>query len=90
MPSHSERCEFETLSKELIALRNWLEDIDCCLAAMESMGTYWQPVYAVLEHVFDDEMHLLIFNAPHLFQVPGRNTDVRDAEWIATSYAQGS
>jgi transposase len=81
--------EFGTLSKDLIALRNWLEAEDCRHVAMESTGIYWQPVYAVLEHAFDDEMHLLVVNARHMKQVPGRKTDMRDAEWIATLLRAG-
>jgi transposase len=81
--------EFGTLSKDLMALRNWLEAQDCRHVAMESTGIYWQPVYAVLEHAFDDEMHLLVVNARHMKQVPGRKTDMRDAEWIATLLRAG-
>ena len=81
--------EFGTLSKDLMALRNWLEAEDCRHVAMESTGIYWQPVYAVLEHALDAEMQLLVVNARHMKQVPGRKTDMRDAEWIATLLRAG-
>ena len=81
--------EFGTLSKDLLALRNWLEAEDCRHVAMESTGIYWQPVYAILEQAFCDEMHLLVVNAHHMKQVPGRKTDMRDAEWIATLLRAG-
>jgi transposase len=81
--------EFGTLSKDLIDLRNWLEAEDCRHVAMESTGIYWQPVYAVLEHAFCGEMYLMVVNARHMKQVPGRKTDMRDAEWIATLLRAG-
>ena len=81
--------EFGTLSRDLLALRSWLEAEDCRHVAMESTGIYWQPVYAVLEQAFCDEMHLLVVNARHMKQVPGRKTDMRDAEWIATLLRAG-
>jgi transposase len=81
--------EFGTLSRDLLALRSWLEAEDCRHVAMESTGIYWQPVYAVLEQAFCNEMHLLVVNARHMKQVPGRKTDMRDAEWIATLLRAG-
>jgi transposase len=81
--------EFGTLAKDLAALRDWLEAEDCRHVAMESTGIYWQPVYAVLEQAFDADMHLLVVNARHMKQVPGRKTDMRDAEWIATLLRAG-
>ena len=53
--------------------------------AMESTGVYWKPVYNILEGQFE----LLVVNAQHLKAVPGRKTDVRDAEWIAELLAHG-
>ena len=81
--------EFGTLSKDLNDLQNWLEAEECLHVAMESTGIYWQPVYSVLEHAFCDERHLLVVNARHMKQVPGRKTDMRDAEWIATLLRAG-
>ena len=84
-----EICEFGTLSKDLVSLRRWLEAEKCRHVAMESTGIYWQPVYAVLEQAFSNEMHLMVVNARHMKQVPGRKTDMRDAEWIATLLRAG-
>jgi transposase len=81
--------EFGTLLNDLIALKKWLETHQCRYVAMESTGIYWQPVYAVLENSLSDEMHLLVVNARHMKNVPGKKTDMRDAEWIATLLRAG-
>jgi transposase len=80
----SEIREFGTQSKDLLALRTWLEVQGCQYIAMESTGIYWQAIYAVLEQSRCDEMHLLVLNARHMRNVPGKKTDMQDAEWIAT------
>jgi transposase len=85
----SEIREFGTQLRELKALRAWLEMHDCRYVAMESTGIFWQPVYAVLESGLCDEMHLLVVNARHMKNVPGKKTDMRDAEWIATLLRAG-
>jgi transposase len=85
----SEIKEFGTQLNDLIALRNWLAGHSCRHVAMESTGIYWQPVYAVLETALADEMHLLVVNARHMKNVPGKKTDMRDAEWIATLLRAG-
>ena len=85
----SEIREFGTQLKDLLALRKWLEEHKCNYVAMESTGIYWQPVYAVLEAALSDEMHLLVVNARHMKNVPGKKTDMRDAEWIATLLRAG-
>jgi transposase len=85
----SEVREFGTQQKDLFALREWLEEHDCRYVAMESTGIYWQPVYAVLENALKDEMHLMVVNARHMKNVPGKKTDMRDAEWIATLLRAG-
>ncbi len=85
----SEIREFGTQLKDLMALRSWLEERNCQYVAMESTGIYWQPVYAVLEMALTDEMHLLVVNARHMRNVPGKKTDLRDAEWIATLLRAG-
>lgn len=79
----SEIKEFGTQLKDLMALRRWLEEHTCSYVAMESTGIYWQPVYAILETSLSDEMHLLVVNARHMKNVPGKKTDLHDAEWIA-------
>ena len=72
--------EFGTSTNDLRDLANWLLENNCQLAAMESTGSYWKPVYNVLE-VLGQEV--IVVNAHHIKNVPGRKTDVKDAEWIA-------
>jgi len=85
----SEMREFSTHLADLVALRRWLEQHNCQYVAMESTGIYWQPIYTVLEESLTDDMHLLVVNARHMRNVPGRKTDMRDAEWIATLLRAG-
>lgn len=80
---------FSTLPYGLEELRKWLESKECRHAAMESTGVYWQPVQQVLEGAFDSTMVLLVVNARHMRNVPGRKTDMKDAEWIATLLRAG-
>jgi len=77
--------QFGTMTKDLLALLDWLVNEGCTQVAMESTGVYWKPVYNILEGQFE----LLVVNAQHLKAVPGRKTDVRDAEWIAELLAHG-
>jgi transposase len=63
----------------LLALRDWLKTWGVTHVAMESTGEYWKPVYYVLESDFT----VLLVNAAHIKNVPGRKTDCKDAEWIA-------
>lgn len=72
--------EFGTSTQDLRDLADWLISNDCQIAAMESTGSYWKPVYNVLE-VLGQE--IIVVNAHHIKNVPGRKTDVKDAEWIA-------
>ena len=81
--------EFGTQLADLIELRAWIEQHGCYYVAMESTGICWQPVYAVLEEALTDDMHLLVVNARHMKNVPGKKTDIRDAEWIATLLRAG-
>ena len=60
-------------------MSDWLEAAGCTHLAMESAGSYWRPIYNILEGSFT----LLLVNAQHLKVVPGRKSDVKDAEWIA-------
>jgi transposase len=76
---------FGTTTRELLALRSWLEAEGCTHVAMESTGVYWKPVYAILEGAFE----LIVANAQHIKNVPGRKTDVKDAEWIADLLLHG-
>ena len=77
--------QFGTMTKDLLALMDWLVREGCTHVAMESTGVYWKPVYNILE----GQVELLVVNAQHLKAVPGRKTDVRDAEWIAELLAHG-
>lgn len=77
--------QFTTMTADLLALADWLTQAGCTHVAMESTGVYWKPVYNLLEGQFE----LLVVNAQHLKAVPGRKTDVRDAEWIAELLAHG-
>jgi len=70
---------------ELQALRDWLKAAGVTHVGMESTGVYWRPVYAVLEGHFE----LIVGNARHIRNVPGRKTDVKDAEWIADLVRHG-
>jgi transposase len=76
---------FSTMTRELLALSDWLLAAGCTHAAMESTGSYWKPVYNLLEGSFE----LLVVNAQHMKAVPGRKTDVKDAEWIADLLRHG-
>jgi hypothetical protein len=76
---------FRTMTRDLEALRDWLQELGVTQAGMESTGVYWRPVYAVLEGRFD----LIVGNARHIRNVPGRKTDVKDAEWIADLVRHG-
>jgi transposase len=70
--------EFSTTVRGLLALRDWLASYQVTQVAMEATGTYWKPVWAVLE----DDFSCLLVNARDVKQVPGRKTDVKDAEWL--------
>jgi transposase len=81
-----ERATFETNMPGLLALVDWLSQHDCRVVAMESTGVYWKPVYNLLEGVCET---LLLVNAQHMHQVPGRKTDQADSEWISELLAHG-
>jgi transposase len=76
---------FRTMTAELLLLADWLQAAGCTHVAMESTGVYWRPVYNLLEGLFI----LLVVNAQHIKAVPGRKTDVKDAEWIAELLRHG-
>jgi len=71
---------FRTVTSELEQLLAWLLEEGVTLVAMESTGVYWMPVYQVLA---TGEMQVIVGNAAHIKNVPGRKTDVKDAEWLA-------
>ena len=76
---------FSTMLPDLFRLRDWLKAQGCQAVAMESTGVYWKPIWNVLE----GELELLLCNAQHIKAVPGRKTDVKDAEWIADLFQHG-
>jgi transposase len=77
---------FGTTTAELLALSAWLAEHGITHVAMEATGVYWKPVWHVLS---DGEFHLVLANAAHIKNVPGRKTDVNDATWIADLLAHG-
>ena len=76
---------FGTMRQDLAALREWLLENGVTHVGMEGTGVYWQPVHAALEGAFT----LIVGNASHMRNVPGRKTDVKDAEWIADLIRHG-
>jgi len=76
---------FETTTRGLLELSEWLSSLQCTHVAMEATGVYWKPVWHVLEGSFE----LILANAQHIKNVPGRKTDVSDAQWIADLAAHG-
>src|ERR671932_1192435 len=76
---HKEIRTFSTMTPDLLALADWLTSLGITHVAMESTGEFWKPVYQILEATF----RVLVVNAQHIKTVPGRKTDVKDAEWIA-------
>jgi transposase len=76
---------FGTMTEDLLQLGDWLKAHQVTHTAMESTGSYWKPVYNLLE----EQAELLVVNAQHVKAVPGRKTDVKDAEWIADLLRHG-
>jgi len=76
---------FETTTSQLLQLSDWLESFGVKQVAMEATGVYWKPVWHVLEEYFE----LVLANAAHVKNVPGRKTDVNDAMWLADLLAHG-
>jgi transposase len=83
--TYRETRSFGTMTGELLSLSDWLISWGVTHVAMESTGEYWKPIYNILENNFE----LLLVNAQHLKAVPGRKTDVKDAEWIADLLRHG-
>ena len=84
-PVHKEIRTFETMTGDLLELADWLTSHGVTHVAMESTGVYWKPVWNLLE----DSFTLLLVNAQHVKAVPGRKTDVKDAEWLADLLRHG-
>jgi transposase len=88
---HEERVRHEvrtfgTTTRDLMDLAGWLNDNGCTIAVLESTGVYWKPVWHVLAGA---SLHLVLANAEHVRNVPGRKTDVKDAVWLADLLAHG-
>ena len=76
---------FSTMTEDILALADWLTSSGCTHIAMESTGVYWKPVFNILEGNFV----VVLANAQHIKNVPGRKTDVKDCEWIAELLRHG-
>jgi len=77
---------FATTTASLIALSEWLTETKCTRVAMEATGVYWKPVWHILS---DQDFDLVLANAAHIKNVPGRKSDVKDADWISDLLAHG-
>jgi transposase len=77
---------WDTMTGDLLAMITWLQQHGCQQVAMESTGSYWKPIYNLLEAA---GMPAMVVNAQHIKAVPGRKTDVKDAEWIADLLRHG-
>jgi transposase len=82
---HKQMRTFGTTTRELLSLRTWLLSEGCTHLAMESTGVYWKPVFAILEGA----LQIVVANAQHVKKVPGRKSDVKDAEWLAELLCHG-
>jgi len=76
---------FSTMTNDLLRLKKWLKEKGITHVAMESTGVYWKPVFNILE----DSFEVILVNARHIKNVPGRKTDVRDSEWICKLLRNG-
>ena len=82
---HKEFRTYVTTTEELLKLSDWLREQGCTHVAFEATGVYWKPIFNLLEGHFE----LLVVNAQHIKAVPGRKTDIKDAEWIADLLQHG-
>ncbi len=78
--------QFGATTRELLEMADWLKQSGCMMAAMESTASYWKPLYNILESC---GLNAMVVNARHIKAVPGRKTDVKDAEWIAELLQHG-
>jgi transposase len=85
-PQGKEIKTYPTMTGDLLELIAWLREQGCEQVAMESTGSFWKPLYNLLEA---DGMPVMVVNAQHMKNVPGRKTDVKDAEWIADVVRHG-
>jgi len=84
-PVQQEVRSFRTTTSELLNMAEWLNSCGCTHVAMEATGVYWKPVW----HILEEDFELVLANAAHIKNVPGRKTDVNDATWIADLLAHG-
>jgi len=82
---HKELRQVSTMTSDILALKAWLLASGCRQIAMESTGVFWKPIY----HLLEDAFEIVLVNAQHMKAVPGRKTDVKDAEWIADLLQHG-
>lgn len=80
-----ERRRFGTMTDELLNLSDWLREVQVTAVAMESTGVYWKPVFNILESEFE----VILVNARHIKYVPGRKSDISDAQWIGELLQHG-
>jgi transposase len=71
--------QFSTMTADILVLKEWLKASGCRQIAMESTGVFWNPIF----HVLEGEVEIVLVNAQHMKAVPGRKTDMKEAEWIA-------
>ncbi len=83
--------EFPTLLSGLDEFKKWIMENGCRNVAMESTGVYWFPIYNVLESILygEERVNIIVANPHHMKNVPGKKTDVKDAQWIATLLRAG-
>jgi len=82
---HKELRQASTMTSDILALKAWLKASGCRQIAMESTGVYWKPIF----HLLEDSFEIVLVNAQHMKAVPGRKTDVKDAEWLADLLQHG-
>lgn len=82
---HQETRRWETMTRDILLMADWMATQGVTQVAMESTGVYWKPIYNILENRFT----VLLVNAQHLKRVPGRKTDIRDCQWIAQLLQHG-
>ena len=76
---------FSTVTNDLLRLKEWLKENRITHVAMESTGVYWKPIFNILE----DSFEVMLVNARHVKNVPGRKTDVKDSEWLCKLLRSG-
>lgn len=84
--SSKELRQYSSTTRDLREMTEWLKQQDCQMIAMESTGSYWKPLYNIFEL---SELDVIVVNAQHMRNLPGRKTDVKDAEWIADLLRHG-